>query len=249
MKRKYFLPILLISVFVIAACSGSDSGGNDDGPTPPPTGGNDDDPMVVPDPASANLIFPEDDTECNEGEPLSETESTVTFRWNMSANTDSYTVSLTNLSNGQSFNTVANANEAPITILRGTPYEWSVTSRANGTNVTAQSAVFRFYNEGPGVENYAPFPAEAINPTRGSTLSSNTSSVLLEWSASDVDGDIENYQVFFGVQGNSVSLGTTLDTSMEVNVTAGTTYEWSIVVIDSQENTSTSETFLFRVDG
>ena len=248
MKRNFFWPILLILALAITACSSSD-GGNDDGPTPPPMGGTDDDPMVVPDPAAATLIFPEDDTECNEGVPINETESTVTFRWNESANTDSYAVSLTNLNDGQSFTTVANDNEAPITILRGTPYEWSVTSRANGTNVTAQSAVFRFYNEGPGIENYAPFPAEAINPTRGATLPSNTTSVRLEWSASDVDEDIEDYQIFFGPQGNSISLGTTSDTNFEVLVSSGTIYEWSIEVRDSQENTSASETFLFRVDG
>lgn len=246
MKKLYTISLLFLSLLVVGACSSS--GGDDDSPPPPPTGGGDDDPVVIPDPSAATLVFPEDDTECNEGEPVNDTESTVTFRWNESQNTDSYSVTVTNLNTNESFNTVANTNEAPITILRGTPYEWFVTSRANGTNETAQSAAFRFYNEGPGVENYAPFPAEAINPVRAATLASSTTSVTLEWSATDVDGDIENYEVFFGVQGSSTSQGVTSDTSLEVTVASGNIYEWSIVVMDAQDNASTSETFLFRVD-
>lgn len=246
MKKLYGLAIILMSLLVFGACSSS--GGDDDGPTPPPTGGGDDDPVVIPDPTAATLVFPEDDSECNEGDPISDEESVVTFQWNTSQNTDSYTVTLTNLNNGQSFTAVANTNAAPITILRGTPYEWSVTSRANGTNATAQSASWRFYNEGPGVANYAPFPAEAMNPIRGATLPSNTTSVTLQWSASDVDGDILGYQVFFGLQGNSISMGETTNTSFEVTVSSENIYEWSVEVTDSQGNASTSETFLFRVD-
>ena len=246
MKRYYFLTTLLLSLLLVGACGGSDGGGDD--VTPPPTGGGDDDPIEIPDPASATLIFPEDDSECNEGEPVNDIESIVTFQSSASENTDSYSVTITNLNTGNSFNTVANTNEAPITILRGTPYEWSVTSRANGTNATAQSSAFRFYNEGPGIENYAPFPAEAINPTRGATLGSNTTTVTLEWSASDVDGDIMEYDVFFGLQGNSSLQSTTTATSFEVSVVSGNIYEWSIDVVDSQDNASTSETFLFRVD-
>lgn len=244
MKKFYTISALFLALFVLGACSSS---GGDDNPSPP-TGGGDDDPVVIPDPSAATLIFPEDDTECNEGEPISETESTVTFRWNESQNTDSYSVTVTNLNTNESFNTVANNNEAPITILRGTPYQWFVTSRANRTNDTAQSVAFRFYNEGPGVENYAPFPAEAINPARGSSLSSATTAVTLEWSASDVDEDIRDYEVLFGPQGAVTSQGVTTNTTFEVNVTSGIIYEWSIIVMDSQDNASTSETFLFRVD-
>ena len=249
MKKYYALTLMFCALLLVGACS-SGGDGDDTPPPPPPTGGGDDDPMVIPDPTAATLIFPEDDTECNEGDPISDTESTVTFQWNASQNTDSYLVSLTNLNSGNSFNTVANTNEASITILRGTPYEWSVTSRANGTNETAQSALFRFYNEGPGIENYAPFPAEAISPSRGATLPANTTSVTLEWTASDVDNDIVEYEVFFGLEeaGNLDSLGTTTETTFNVDVSTGNVYAWRIQTVDSQNNASDSEEFLFRVD-
>jgi hypothetical protein len=236
-----------MSLFVLVACS---SGGDDDPPPPPTGGGDDDDPLVIPDPSAATLVFPEDDTECNEGEAISDTESTVTFQWNESQDTDSYSVTVTNLNTNQSFNTVSNTNEAAITILRGTPYEWFVTSRANGTNATAQSPSWRFYNEGPGVENYAPFPAEAVNPLRGATLPASTTTVTLEWAASDVDNDIVEYEVFFGTSDTAdiPSVGTTAATSFDVDVQAGGIYVWMIETIDNQGNASSSEEFLFRVD-
>lgn len=246
MKNTAIKPFVLMAILIVAACSG---GGGDD-PTPPPTGGNDDDPVVIPDPSAATLIFPEDDSECNEGEALSDTESNVTFQWNVSQNTDSYSVTLTNLNTNQSFNTNSNTNEAFITLQRGTPYEWSVTSRANGTNATAQSPTWRFYNEGSGTENYAPFPAEAINPVRGATLASGTTSVTLEWSATDVDDDIIEYEVFFGPNDTDTtpSLGITTSTSFNVDVQNGQIYVWSIETIDDEGNSSVSEDFLFRVD-
>ncbi|WP_350284818.1 hypothetical protein [uncultured Croceitalea sp.] len=247
-KHPYKIAILLFTFLALIACGGSDSG-ND--PAPPIGGGDDDNPTEIPAPSSATLVFPEDDTECNQGEIVNDTESTVTFQWNASQNTDSYSVTMTNLSTGSSFNTVANTNEASITILRGVPYEWFVTSRANGTNETSESTKWRFYNEGPGVENYAPFPAESVNPSRGATLPAATTTLTLVWTASDVDNDIVNYEIFFDLEGTSpsTSLGMTTESTFEVSVASGNNYQWSVKVIDSQNNTSTSETFLFRVDG
>lgn len=246
MKINLINTAFLFALLVLGACSSS---GDDDDTPPPPTGGGDDDPMVVPDPSAATLVFPEDDSECNEGAPINNTESTVTFRWNQSQNTDSYSITLTNLNTGSSFNTTANTNESAITIARGTPYEWFVISRVYGTNATAQSETWRFYNEGPGVENYSPFPAETINPTRGATLPSATTTVNLEWMASDVDEDILDYEVFFGMQDQTgTSQGVTTETSLPVTVQSGNAYEWLVIVRDAQENTSTSEVFEFRVE-
>lgn len=228
----------LLALLCLASCGSS--GGDGDG----------DKNNAVPDPVAATLIFPENNTECNEGNPISDEESIVTFQWNVSQNTDSYTVRLTNLNTGNFFETNATTNQASITILRGTPYAWSVISRATGTNATAQSDTWRFYNEGPGVLNFAPFPAEAVNPTRGSTLPAGTSSVELQWATIDLDADALEYELFFGVSGTGLdSLGFTAQTSQSVNVSAGIAYEWRVVTIDSFGNSSTSEIFQFRVAG
>lgn len=247
MKKYSTLLLSFCSILFIVACSSG--GGGDD---PGPIGGNDD-PDPIPAPSSATLVFPEDDTECNTGvvNPNDENLSTVTFEWNASQNTDSYTVTVTNLNTGSSMLTNSTNTEADITIERGVPFEWFVTSRAQGTSETAISATFRFYNEGEGIENYAPFPAEAVSPARGANIAA-TATVTLEWSASDVDDDIVEFEVFLngGIEQDPTnSLGVTTETTLSnVGVNSGTTYYWKVVTTDSQGNTSTSEVFEFRVN-
>ncbi|NAS14405.1 hypothetical protein [Poritiphilus flavus] len=223
--------------FVLVSCGGGDSGG-DGNPNPDP----------VPAPQAATLIFPDNNEECNEGENISGEESRVTFRWNASQNTDSYTVNLRNLNTNASSQASATTNEADVTIQRGTPYEWFVVSRASGTSETATSATWRFYNQGPGLENYAPFPALAVNPARGSTI--NASGMLtLEWEGNDVDDDIVEYEVFFGTDSNPETLlATTAETTQEVAVTTSQVYYWRVLTRDSQGNTSQSEIFEFRIE-
>ncbi|MEM9001796.1 MAG: hypothetical protein AAGB24_16170 [Bacteroidota bacterium] len=238
--------ILTIALFVFA-CSSSDDGGD----LEPMGGGDDDDPVIMA-PNAATLVFPEDDTECNEGvvNPNDNTKSTVTFEWNAATNADSYTVSLRNLNTNTTINSNSSTNEAAIIIDRGTPYEWFVISRAQGTTETANSPTWRFYNEGPGIENYAPFPAEAVNPQRGQNFAASTTVVFLQWDASDIDGDIVGYEVFLDTNDDpTTSLGTTTENTLaDITVSSGTVYYWKVSTTDSQANTSMSEVFSFRVN-
>lgn len=234
MKLKYGFFVLVI--IFIAACGGSDS--NDPDPDPDP------DPIAAP--LAATLVFPDNNTECNEGVVVNETQSTVTFDWNASQNTDSYEVNLRNLNTNTSSKTNSNTNSADITLERGVPYEWFVVSKANGTNETASSSIWKFYNQGPGVENYAPFPAEALNPGRGEAIN-NSGTVQLEWSGSDVDNDITEYDVLFGTDSDpSALLGTTPDSFIDATIATGV-YYWRVISKDSQGNSSESEIFEFSV--
>ena len=232
---KFYSVIIL---FLLMACGGESS---TDG-TPPP--------LVVAAPSAATLVFPADNTECNEGviSGTDETKSAVTFQWNESENTDSYEVNLRNINTNTSTKSNSTTNDATITIERGTPYEWFVVSKANGTNETASSTKAKFYNQGPGIENYAPFPAEAINPARGATIAS-AASVNLQWTASDIDADIAGYTIFFGTETNpTTELGTTEESNLDAPITSGTTYYWLVITTDSQSNSSTSEIFEFAVE-
>lgn len=229
--------LLFLSTAILISCGGGGSGG-DDGPDP--------EPMATP-PSAASLVFPDDDEECNEGVIVSDTQSTVTFQWNASENTDTYEVNLRNLNTNNTTRTNATTNEAPITISRGTPYEWFVVSKANGVAATASSPTWRFYNQGLGIENYAPFPAEVVSPARGITLE-NAGDITLEWTASDVDSDIVSYEILFGTDTTPVtSIGTTAELSMNVTIDAGQVYYWRVLTTDSQNNTSQSEIFEFNV--
>ena len=227
--------IFMLAVFLISACGGGDS--NSD-PVP--------DPDPVPSPLAATLVFPDNNTECNEGVVLNGTQSKVTFEWNASQNTDSYEVNLRNLNSNSSSKSNSNTNSAEITLERGVPYEWFVISKANGTNETATSSVWKFYNQGPGVENYAPFPAEAVNPGRGAAID-NSGTVQLEWTGSDVDNDIIEYEVLFGTDSDpSNLLGRTSDSFIDATIAAGV-YYWRVISRDSQGNSSQSEIFEFSV--
>jgi len=78
--------LFYLSALLILSCGGGDDSGGGT-PTIPP-------PAAIPDPSATSLIFPENNTECNEGVVVNDTQSTVTFRWENSQNTDSYEVNI-----------------------------------------------------------------------------------------------------------------------------------------------------------
>lgn len=241
-KSKYVR--CLVALFILSACGGDDEGSE------PIQGGGDDDPIVVvPDPAASILIFPANNTECNEGTIVSETESDVKFRWNTSANTDSYSITLINLLDNQSSSVVQGNTETTFRLQRGTPYEWFVKSMSADTDKTSTSEKWRFFNEGPGIENYAPFPAEAISPPRGSSLATTTA-IILEWTASDIDDDLKEFEIFLGTtEDNMASLGKFIETSINnVTVRAATDYYWKVKATDNEGNSSLSEVFQFKIN-
>ncbi|XLS28746.1 hypothetical protein ACJD0Z_16300 [Flavobacteriaceae bacterium M23B6Z8] len=223
-----------VSFLAIISCGG---GGDDPAPEEP----------VVP-PTKATLIFPENNTECNEGTIISDTESSVTFRWNPSENTDAYTVTIRNLLEGTTQSVNASTNQQAITIKRATPYSWSVTSRSNETNETAVSDVWKFYNAGASIQNYAPFPAELVSPKMGASV--DAGDVLLSWTGEDIDNDIVNYDVYLDTSNPPQNKIFTESTASSViaNTNGNTVYYWYIVSRDSENNTSTSEIFEFRTN-
>lgn len=231
---------LLISIFtflLILSCS---------------SGSDEPDPVVEPPkkPVAAILNFPNQNSECTEGTNITNTNSTVLFKWNASANTDSYELVLKNLDEGTTTTYTSNTNEKSIELLRGTPYSWYIVSKSNEVTDIATSTIWKFYNAGAGDVNYAPFPATAVAPVNNTNIASTTSTTL-EWSASDVDNDIATYDVYFGVHDetiNEVSSGQSSSSLANVTVTSGTSYQWYIITIDEQGNSSTSETFEFTVD-
>jgi len=198
-------------------------------------------------PAAAKLVFPDNNLECTEGAILNDAQSTVTFQWETSSNTNSYEVNLKNLDTNSSTTTNSNTNEASITLERGVPYEWFVVSKSDDSDATAQSDTWRFYNAGGGTINYAPFPAIAVSPTRGQTVNSS-GSINLEWQGNDVDNDLTEFEVFFGTNNDpTTSLGTTSQSSMSATISSGQTYYWRVISKDEVGNTSQSEVFDFKV--
>jgi len=144
------LLLIVPVIFILAGC-----GGKKNNPTPRP----------VPQPAQAILSAPAQNAVCTTGAILSATESSITFNWSASDNTTSYVLVVKNLLNLDSTAQNTSQTQLIVSLLRGTPYSWYIVSKSNQTNATAKSAVWKFYNSGPGVVTYAPFPAEITSPT------------------------------------------------------------------------------------
>ncbi|UJH66241.1 fibronectin type III domain-containing protein [Allomuricauda sp. SCSIO 65647] len=231
---KYIPAILVMSL--LSACGG----GGDDGQNNP-------EPDPIPAPSATTLIFPENNSECTEGTVLSDAESEVTFRWNSSENTDSYTIKLRDLDTDTSQELQAQSNELQIRLNRGTPYSWSVVSKANGTTETAESASWKFYNAGPGIENYSPFPADNPTPKIGASVTAGT--ITLTWEGNDLDGDIISYEVYLQTSNPpETSIGDTTESTIDIEVNSNTVYYWRVITTDAMGNSSRSAVFQFRVN-
>lgn len=196
-------------------------------------------------PNGVQLVFPAEDSLCNEGENPTPTESTVYFEWEPNDNAASYTLTVENLDTGTIEQFQTQDFIVPVTISRAEAFRWFVEYAYQDD--TKVSAIWNFYNAGPGVQTYAPFPAEIIFPSMAQSIPA-TNSVTLEWSGSDVDDDIIAYDVYFGIT-NPPSLNTSdlSATQFTVSVEVDTIYYWNVVTKDAEGNSSESGVFAFRV--
>ncbi|WP_190810754.1 hypothetical protein [Flagellimonas sp. S3867] len=209
--------------------------------------GSDDPP---PAPGGTNLVFPDQNSECTTGISVNETLSQVTFQWQTSANTDSYTLSVVNLETNIPQTISTAANSASLSIVKGAPYSWSVTSLNSKSDQVATSETWLFYNAGSQT-TYAPFPAQLVSPVSGSTVQKNIDNeVMLVWLGADVENDITGFEVFFSTSNPpTTSVGTTAANTMElsVGVESGMIYYWKVITTDAEGNNSDSGVFEFRV--
>ena len=227
----------LLSFWVLLLLLGCGSDDNSPQPEPEP-------------PSAAALIFPLQNSECTTGVDVGNGASEVTFEWHASENTDFYTLDVVNLETNTLQTIGTSFLSATLTIEKGAPFSWSVTSTNEGSDVTVISETWLFYNAGPQ-RNYAPFPAQIIFPKSGRTVQMNASNELvLEWSGTDVEDDITAFEVYFSnTSAQDLSL---VQSGMETTYTATdmvsqTTYYWKIVTIDAQGNTSDSGIFDFKI--
>jgi hypothetical protein len=199
-------------------------------------------------PGIAGLIFPEQNAICLSADVLSATESNVIFKWSVTDHTENYELYIKNLLTNMVINKIIKANQLPVTLLRNTPYSWYVVSRSSGSLVSSTSAVWKFYNAGASIVSHIPFPADLISPAFGQKLTGPI--IKLTWSGSDVDNDIQGYDVYFGSNATPpLHAGNIKETSLNnLPVQAGNTYYWRITTTDQKSNQSSSETFQFTVN-
>jgi hypothetical protein len=226
-NRLFFLALILI----LQACAGKP------------------DAVPIPSPSKAVLAEPAQNSVCITGTAISNSESSVTFIWNTSPNTDSYDLVLKNLLTATSSTVSTNQTQLAITLLKNTPYSWYVVSKSSKISATAQSETWKFYNSGPGVVTYAPFPAEITAPTYAQVVIATT--VNLTWTGSSVEtGTIANYDVYFGTTTTPNLLKSAISDNFvdAVPVTSGNTYYWRVITRGNDGNTSDSGLYQFTVN-
>ena len=108
----------------------------------------------------------------------------------------------------------------------------------------------QFYTEEVPNRNHLPFSPAIVSPFLGQTFD-NTSSVNLQWTASDVDQDPLKFDVYFGNDKNALKLvaqdisNTNFQASLNV---ANTTYFWNIVAKDDKGAEVTGPLWNFKVN-
>lgn len=200
-------------------------------------------------PAAASLSAPAQNAVCESGQVISESQSSITFQWSASNNTDSYQLNIKNLLTGATSSQTTSNTQLTVTLQRNTPYSWNVVSESTRTTTTAQSDTWKFYVAGVGAITYAPFPADLITPGFGEVVTAANDTVSLTWSGSSVDKDIVGYDIYFGTATNPplFKSGVT-DTVLTVgSVASDTTYFWKVTTKDSVGNSTDSEVSEFIV--
>lgn len=201
-------------------------------------------------PGKATLIFPQHNEVCTEGRILSPTETQIDFKWAAAENTDTYDLAVKNLVSGEEMLQSTGELHLEMNLKRNIPYSWYVISKSRQAGVTTKSDVFKFYNAGPGLLSYAPFPAEIVSPIMGQTVSATNSLVNLDWNGSDVDGDLLNYDIYLGTTpAPELFRGKHTESNLnDIPVKSRTTYYWRVVSRDRTGNTSDSGLFQFFVN-
>ena len=200
-------------------------------------------------PSAATLVFPLQDSECTTGVDVGANTSEVEFQWQQAANTETYELRVTHLIESTTITRTTTNTSSIVPLEKGAPYSWFVISKNTATMEEPASTTWRFYNAG-SEETYAPFPATILSPASGATVARDTNGeVSLQWSGTDVDNDIANYEVYLStadppatlVGSPSVSV-----TQLSIAVDANTIYYWKVITRDREGNTSDSGVYSFR---
>ena len=211
-----------------------------------------DEPLPI-DPGIAILISPTNNETCLDGTYINDSQSNVAFSWSAATDVVSYEVVVTNLLTQSSQTFTSASNQTTIALTKAEPYSWMVKSIGEDGTSPSESDQWKFYLAGDAVTNYAPFPTDLISPRSGANITPDINNlVILNWNGSDVDEDLESFEVYLD-QNDATILNTTIpfqnnNNSIEVEVENNATYYWKVVAIDANGNQSSSGVYAFRTN-
>lgn len=215
---------LILMGLLVASCGGKDDNNNN-----PPE-------ETEKELGAFNLVFPENNLICTEGEDNGTDGVSIEFQWSGSTNATSYEIKITNQETNSTDTRTVTTTSLAISLPKGTQFSWAVTAILGAKTLASDS--WNFYSEGTNTENFAPFPAEI------SVSDNGDGTVNVSWAGEDLDDDLVNYDVHIGTSGNlELILENTTNENTNYNITAGEQYIVEIVSKDSNDNTSTSRTY------
>lgn len=228
--------ILLVLGILIASCS---NGGGDDSPVNPPK--ENQAPTKV-----TSLNYPTNNLLC--------ITNSLEFKWGTSSDPDGDSVSyILEIAKDNQFSTIAKSTTASapsktVTLEKGIAYYWRVKAIDSKNLSSEYSEIFKFYTEGEGETNHLPFSPELVSPELDSDVSSTT--INLQWNASDVDNDPLTYDIYFDTSNSpTTKIGDNIsDKSLSVNLNTSTTYYWKVVVKDNNGGQSIGQTWSFTTN-
>jgi len=198
-------------------------------------------------PGQVALISPTKNSECSPVDSSTGNTNSVQFEWQASSNTDSYKVQIENLNTGvtQTMTTASLSVVVPVT--KGTPFSWAVISENTKVTETTMSEKWFFFS--PGSESsHTPFPAEVLSPNGPKAFIDDNGEVTLNWQGSDIDGDIEGYDIYYSTTNppNLFESKAANETSTKAAAITNTDYFWKIITKDSKGNTSDTGVLAFK---
>ncbi len=228
--RYYYITFLLI----IFSCSSE----NDN-----PNSNNEEPVNKINNPTSSNLIFPNNNSECTEGELTSDTLMKIEFSWSVSNNTNSYDLVIKNLKNNTTSTYSTNNTSYLVELSRGAPYSWHVISKSNKTDSIAESEEWKFYSFGNEVSNYAPFPPELIYPKTSSEFNSlEVNKIDFIWEATDIDDESLKFSFRLDTLNPPIKVvaENVLQNNFNVPIEISGSYYWQVSAKDENNNISYS---------
>ena len=227
----------ILYITVIGIVLWSCGGGGDE---PPPTPKNNA-------PTVPSLVYPSNNLLC--------IDNVLDFDWNASIDPDgdaiTYQVQVATDSQFSQIthtSTISTTNQS-ISLDKGIAYYWRVKATDSKNLSSNYSATNQFYTEGEGISNHLPFSPVVVSPTLNAIVQQATTT--LEWTASDVDtGDVLTFDVYFGTENppTAIDSGNQSATTLNVDLTASTTYYWKVVVKDGQGAQTIGQVWNFTTD-
>jgi len=183
-----------------------------------------------------NLVFPDNNLICTEGTAIGDNEISIDFMWTASENATAYDLEITNQDSGAKINESSSTTEKTVVLPKGTQFSWTITAKLG--EATKSSDSWNFYSEGIAEENFAPFPAEIT------TEDQTNGFVEISWTGSDLDNDIETFELYFGTDAENLEFiaSTSGDSSSSQPIIYGTNYYIEIITKDARGNSSSSIT-------